>query len=316
MLGAAAAVALAGCAAPGGPSTPGPGAGADDAGPDGDLTIAREAADLAVGLRALVAATVGEHPGLRDDLADLRAAHAAHATALDVAPDSATPSESPAPAATVPGRPGPARAAVVRREQEAVAAYAGLAGRAESGRLARVLASASAGLAQALVGLVGADEALAAATGAAGSVPLPPDGLSGSATEALQTTLAAEHAAVWTLAVVGARTSGSQAPELLDAVRTSYGTHRDRRDALTAALRGAGSEPTPAAASYATPDLGEGPDGRRAAARRVEEACATTYASLAGSTTAERRAWATAALTDAAVRALGLGGPATPLPGL
>lgn len=135
--------------------------------------------------------------------------------------------------------------------------------------------------------------------------------------DALQTALAAEHAAVWLYGLLGARTSVSEQPALADALRQAYAVHRTRRDGWTALLRDDGVEPVAAAPSYVAPDLATGDPvaAVRAAAVDAETAAAETYAFLVGSTTGERRRTAVAALRDAAVRLVALGGAPTTTPG-
>lgn len=134
--------------------------------------------------------------------------------------------------------------------------------------------------------------------------------------DALQTALAGEHAAVYLYGVLGGRTSRTDSPRLYAAIRAAYTHHRSRRDHLTGLLADAGAVPTPAAGGYAIPPGIDRPRGARAAALAIEQAAAATYAFLVGEVVGDERAWATAALTDAAVRSLGFGGAAEPLPGL
>lgn len=139
-------------------------------------------------------------------------------------------------------------------------------------------------------------------------------------TDALQTALAAEHAAVWLYGLLGARTSVSEQPALADALRQAYAVHRTRRDGWTALLRDDGVEPVAAAPSYVAPDLATGDPvaavaSVRTAAIDAETTAAETYAFLVGSTTGERRRTAVAALRDAAVRVVALGGAPTTTPG-
>lgn len=132
--------------------------------------------------------------------------------------------------------------------------------------------------------------------------------------ESLQTTLAAEHAAVYLYGVLGAQTSQSGEPALYDALLEGYRRHRARRDQLTTSVRDAGGEPVAAAAAYDLPALGDADQVRRAALG-VEESCAATYSALvAGSVRAQRR-WAVSALADAAVRQLSFGGAPQAFPG-
>lgn len=135
------------------------------------------------------------------------------------------------------------------------------------------------------------------------------------ATEALQTALAAEHAAVFVYGALGGQTSQSATPALFSAVTTAYDLHRERRDTLAEMVRAAGAEPVPAEPGYDLPADLDGA-GVAARARELEQAAASTYAFLVGSTTGPTRAWAVAALTDAAVRGLGFGARPEPFPGL
>jgi hypothetical protein len=136
-----------------------------------------------------------------------------------------------------------------------------------------------------------------------------------SEVDALQTTLAAEHAAVHEYGVLGAQTSRTAQPTLSAAVEAAYEVHRGRRDDLVAALTGLDAVPTPAAAAYQLPEgLGD-PAVATARALELERGSAATYAYLVGSSTGERRAWAVEALRDAAVRGLGFGGQPETLPG-
>lgn len=136
-----------------------------------------------------------------------------------------------------------------------------------------------------------------------------------SEVEALQTTLAAEHAAVYVYGALGAQTSQSAQPTLFTAVSEAYAVHVDRRDALIAQLRALDVAPVAAEPAYELPaDLGT-TAAVSAQALELEQSCAATYAFLVGSTTAARRRWAVAALTDAAVRGIGFGGEPEDLPG-
>jgi len=136
-----------------------------------------------------------------------------------------------------------------------------------------------------------------------------------STLDALQTTLAAEHAAVYVYGVLGGQTSRASEPGLYAAVSAAYGEHRARRDLLTRSVADLGGTPVAAEASYALPAaLGTAAAVSRAALA-VEVSCASTYAFLVASTVGPRRRWAASALRDAAVRELGFGGAPAPLPG-
>ena len=138
--------------------------------------------------------------------------------------------------------------------------------------------------------------------------------------DALQTALAAEHAAVYVYGVLGGQTSASETPELFAAVSSAYSHHRSRRDHLIGVLadllEGTGQEPVGPAPGYDVPDRLGTPAAVDAAARGVEEACTGTYAALVAATTGDLRRWAVTALTDAAVRGLSFGGRPVDLPGI
>ena len=133
--------------------------------------------------------------------------------------------------------------------------------------------------------------------------------------DALQTTLEAEHAAVYVLALVGSRTSESAEPQLYAAVRAAYEEHRDRRDALIGEIAALGATPTPAAAAYTAPAGLDGSEGRYRAALTVEQACASTYAALVGATSGPRRVEAIGLLNETAARELSFRGTPETFPG-
>lgn len=133
--------------------------------------------------------------------------------------------------------------------------------------------------------------------------------------EALQTTLEAEHAAVYVYGLLGARTSQSAEPPLYAALRAAFEAHRERRDTLTGQIAALGAEPVAAAPAYTPPAGLETPEGRYAAALALERACAETYAALVGSTSGARRGEAISLLDDAAARALSFRGTPETFPG-
>jgi predicted DNA-binding ribbon-helix-helix protein len=116
--------------------------------------------------------------------------------------------------------------------------------------------------------------------------------------DALQATLAAEHAAVYVLTLIGSRTSASAERELYTALRAAYEAHRESRDALIGEI--AGLDTT---------------DGRYQAALAVEHACASTYAALVGATSGDRRLEAIGLLNDVAARELSFRGTPEIFPG-
>lgn len=136
-----------------------------------------------------------------------------------------------------------------------------------------------------------------------------------SALEALQTTLRAEHAALYVYGALGAQTSQSTAPPLFAAVESAYAVHRARRDLLTREITALGADPAAAAATYELPARLSVPGAVSDAALDLERGCAETYAWLVANTVGERRRWAIEALTDAAVRELAFRGTPEMLPG-
>lgn len=243
---------------------------------------------------ALAVATAAA-PGHRA-AARLARIHRVHATELGGTVASA------APGAVAPADPQALLTAEATLQQHLVDA----ARKADSGGLAQVLASMAAALGQALVGRNTPTPA-----------PLPAAaGDTAPAVAALQTTLAAEHAAVFVYGALGGQTSRSGSPALYDAVTSAYVTHRSRRDELTARLHAARAEPVAAEPGYSLPtDLGT-PAAVRARAEALEGSVARTYAYLVANTSAEARAWAIDACIDAAVRAVAFGARPDPLPGL
>lgn len=134
-------------------------------------------------------------------------------------------------------------------------------------------------------------------------------------TDALQTTLAAEHAAVYLYGVLGGRTSRSRTPQLFDAVSAAYAAHRARRDHLVRELTDAGVDPVAAEAAYEVPRPLETPAQVERAGLDLERSCAATYAYLVASTVDDRRRWAIAALNETAVRELAFRGTPEMFPG-
>jgi len=134
--------------------------------------------------------------------------------------------------------------------------------------------------------------------------------------EALQATLAGEHAAVYVYGVLGGRTSVSTQPELAAGLRAAYDVHRSRRDQVTAMIRAKGEEPVAAEVSYELPNDADTPGRCRRAAAEVEQRCTEVYAAAVGSTSRANRQWAIDALADAAVRQLSFGADPTSFPGV
>jgi Domain of unknown function (DUF4439) len=134
-------------------------------------------------------------------------------------------------------------------------------------------------------------------------------------TDALQTALGAEHAAVFVYGVIGGRLADESNPHLAGVIESAYEAHLRRRDRLQEMVAGRGVTPRSAALSYEVPP-GRSPNLVAAVARRTEVRTAENYAQVVGSTTGEARRFAIDALTDAALRELDLGGSPSAYPGL
>jgi len=133
--------------------------------------------------------------------------------------------------------------------------------------------------------------------------------------DALQTTLAGEHAALYVYGALGAQTSQSGAPTLYAALTDAYEAHRARRDQLVALLTDLGEEPVAAEPVYELPeDLGR-TDAVYARALEIERSCASTYAFLVASSPAPERRLAVNLLIETAVRELAFRGTPETFPG-
>ncbi|SED39152.1 protein of unknown function [Nocardioides exalbidus] len=136
-----------------------------------------------------------------------------------------------------------------------------------------------------------------------------------SVLDALQSTLADEHGALYAYGVLGARTSQSATPALYDAVTAGYRRHRARRDQLRAMVEDAGGQPVSAAAAY---DVGgpllTGPQVQ-AAALALEADSVAVLLALVAQSTSDVREWALTEATWSAAWQLELGGAAQTWPG-
>ena len=133
--------------------------------------------------------------------------------------------------------------------------------------------------------------------------------------DALQTTLADEHAALYAYGVLGARTSQAAAPLLYDALTTAYRRHRARRDQLRAMVTAAGGEPVAAAAAYDVELPVRGDARIRDAALSVEVDGAETLLALVAQSSGSVRQWALTEATWSATWQLELGGEPQTWPG-
>jgi hypothetical protein len=134
--------------------------------------------------------------------------------------------------------------------------------------------------------------------------------------DALQQTLAAEHAAVYVIRALAGRVSASAQPDLAGALSAAYTTHRGRRDQLISMVRTAKGDPVAAEVSYELPNPSRTDVQIRAGALLTEQRCADVYAAMVGNTSQGDRQWAIDALSDAAVRLLGFGGTPEDFPGV
>ena len=133
--------------------------------------------------------------------------------------------------------------------------------------------------------------------------------------DALQTTLAAEHAAIFVYGALGAQTSQSGTPTLYADIDSAYTDHRSRRDQLVTMVLDEGGEPVAAKPAYDLPaDLGTA-DLVTRRALLLEKSCAETYAYLVANSPQEQRRWAINALVKAAVRELAFRGIPEIFPG-
>ncbi|MED7954859.1 ferritin-like domain-containing protein [Streptomyces sp. BE303] len=133
------------------------------------------------------------------------------------------------------------------------------------------------------------------------------------AVAAFQTALGAEHAAIYGYGVVGARLPDDQ--QRADA-RTALAAHQARRDAWQRLLGAAGATPSAAAAGYQLPFAVTDAAGAARLAAHVETRLAGVYADLVAAVATPRRATATDALRECALRARRWGAAPTAFPGI
>lgn len=136
-----------------------------------------------------------------------------------------------------------------------------------------------------------------------------------SATDALQTALAGEHAAIYVLAALGGRLSTSHATSLYEAVQQAYDDHVAARDTLVDHVVAAGAKPVGSAAAYDLPTGAESPASIRRAVLLLERRSAATYLSLVAKVSGAQRRLLVTLLGDAAVRELSFGGTPETFPG-
>lgn len=134
--------------------------------------------------------------------------------------------------------------------------------------------------------------------------------------QALQATLAGEHAAVYLYGVMGGQVSRSQQSTLAGLIDQSFGTHRARRDRLSVLISDRRTAPVASEVAYRLPNTLTTPRQLRTAARQVESRCLALYGQLVANSTGPVRAWAITALDAGAVAGLDYGSAPTTFPGM
>ncbi len=134
--------------------------------------------------------------------------------------------------------------------------------------------------------------------------------------EALQKTLAGEHAAVFLYGVLGAQSSKSRQPTLFRQLNSVYATHRRTRDQLTVLVAAHGADPVAAEVSYEVPGSIDGPGQILVVARTIERRMTRILGELVANTSESDRRWAIGTLDASALRELTFGGTPGNFPGL
>jgi hypothetical protein len=279
---------------------------------------------------------------LRTYRADLVAQRAALASGLP-SPGSASPGGStpPSPGAS-PGStppsasstpPSPGTSPGTRPTGGAVTSVTALAAaeRQTAGARLADLDAASPALAKLLAAVSASDALHAAALGDSGPITAPtpaataaatptgpsasgsPAPLPSASTTALQSALAAEHAAVYGYGVVGAWLPAG--PQRQDGY-TSYAVHQAERDEWQRLLGSAGATPTAAAPGYRLPFPVTSAATAGQLAAHIETQLTGVYADLVAATTGPLRENAATALRATALRATHWGADLSALPGL
>lgn len=133
--------------------------------------------------------------------------------------------------------------------------------------------------------------------------------------DALQETLADEHAAVYTYGVLGARTSQATSPALFETLTAGYRRHRARRDQLRLMVRDAGGDPVAAEVTYDLDGMLLRPAQIERAAADLEAGSVEVLLALVARSSGSVREWALTEGTWSALWQLQLGGSAQTWPG-
>jgi len=131
-------------------------------------------------------------------------------------------------------------------------------------------------------------------------------------TAALQSALAAEHAAVYGYGIIGANLTGSRQA----AAMTNWVAHQVARDTLEAMIRSRGSEPVPAAVAYRLPVTVRTPGQAVSLAVLLEDRVATAYLGLVALSDISVRQFGALQVQAAALRAAAWRGSTVAFPGL
>lgn len=133
--------------------------------------------------------------------------------------------------------------------------------------------------------------------------------------DALQTTLADEHAALYAYGVLGARTSQAATPTTYDVLTAAYRRHRSRRDQLRLMVLDAGGEPVAAEVAYALSGALRRPQQLQRAALEIEVSSVEVLTALVARSSGDVRAWGLTEAVWSATWQLRLGGEPQAWPG-
>lgn len=273
---------------------------------DPQRALASNATNLVFGLGRDVQKVLAAHPALaRTTLAGFARLHRRQVARLGIEPGDVR--SLPFPKVWMRD-PTKAADAIRLREESGAGELASWTLKAESGALAGLIAQLAAGI----------DVRLAATAAAPGSLDVEPEIPNASPTiqvDAMQKTLADEHAALYLYGVLGAHTSASRSPALYTAVDAAYVAHRARRDRLTALLEDAGKEPVASEPGYRLPAPVRTDRQIADEGLRLERGAAARYLWLVENSTDDVRAFAVAALRNTAVRELSFRGSPEIFPG-
>lgn len=133
-----------------------------------------------------------------------------------------------------------------------------------------------------------------------------------TSTAALQTALAAEHAACYAYGIVGAHLTDPQATQ----ATADWIAHQQSRDQLIALLTAARTKPTPAAPAYQLPLQITTQATAISLAILLEQQVTAAYLPLAGTPSPALRQLAASNMQDCAIRVTRWNGTTTAFPGL